>query len=86
MATRKKATPSADVQKATPAAGKRVKSFAEKKFEDHTIVDADNKVIGHIRVKPSGILWSPRSGKDWYRLSLEEFAEFIEREGTKQKK
>jgi len=67
-------------------AKRRVNSFAPKKFEDHTIVDADNKVVGHIRVKPSGILWSPRNGKVWYGLGLDDFASIIEREGKKQSK
>ena len=39
------------------------------KYEDHEIVDDQNKVVGHIRVKPSGILWSPKNGKDWYGIS-----------------
>ncbi len=85
MATTKKAPVEAGGEKRA-AAGKRVKSFAPRKFEDHTIVDAGNKVVGHIRVKPSGILWSPRSGKDWYGVGLEEFTRFIEQHGKKQKK
>lgn len=65
---------------------RRVKSFAPKKYEEHTLADADNKVVGHIRVKPSGILWSPKNGKDWYGLGLDDFAEIIERDGKKQSK
>jgi hypothetical protein len=63
-----------------------VNSFKPAKFEDHTIVDADNKVVGHVRVKPSGVLWSPKNGKDWYGVSLAEFAEFMENNGKKQTK
>jgi hypothetical protein len=86
MATTKKAAaPAAETAKKSPAT-RRVKSFAPKKFEEHTLVDADNRIVGHIRVKPSGILWSPKNGKDWYGLGLEEFAEIIERDGKKQKK
>ncbi|HEL3200038.1 TPA: hypothetical protein ACKP7X_003550 [Stenotrophomonas maltophilia] len=86
MATKKTAagTTAAPAKKA--AVKRRVKSFAPKKFEEHTLVDADNKVVGHIRVKPSGILWSPKNGKDWYGLGLDDFAEIIEREGKKQTK
>jgi len=61
-------------------------SFRPKKFEDHEIVDADKKVVGHIRVKPSSILWSPKNGHDWYGVSLEAFAKFAEATGKKQKK
>lgn len=62
-----------------------VNSFRSRKFEDHEIVDDSNKVVGHIRVKPSGILWSPKNGKDWYGLSLTDFATYIELNGKKQK-
>lgn len=63
-----------------------VNSFRPRKYEDHEIVDASNKVVGHIRVKPSGILWSPKNGKNWYGVSLTEFAAFIEEKGKKQSK
>jgi hypothetical protein len=49
-------------------------SFRPRKFEDHEIVDDKNKVVGHIRVKPSGILWSPKNGGGWYGVSLVDFA------------
>ncbi len=61
-------------------------SFLPKKYEDHVIVDGSNKVVGHVRVKPSGILWSPRNGKDWYGVSLSDFAAFMESTGRKQSK
>jgi hypothetical protein len=64
----------------------RVNSFAPKKYEEHTIVDADGKVVGHVRIKPSTILWSPKNGKDWYGVSLKEFGEFIVANGKKQTK
>lgn len=61
-------------------------SFHPRKFEDHVIVDADNKVVGHVRVKPSGLLWAPKNGKVWYGVSLKTFAEFCESTGKKQSK
>lgn len=61
-------------------------SFRPRKFEDHEIVDSKNKVVGHIRVKPSGLLWSPKNGKDWYGISLAKFADFVETNGRKQSK
>lgn len=63
-----------------------VNSFRPRKFEDHEIVDDANKVVGHVRVKPSGVLWSPKNGKDWYGVSLKDFAAFMEEHGKKQKK
>ena len=63
-----------------------VNSFRPRKYEDHEIVDSGNKVVGHIRVKPSGLLWSPKNGKDWYGISLAKFAEFVEKQGKKQSK
>jgi len=67
-------------------ATKRVNSFSPSKVADHTIVDADGRVVGHIRVKPSGVLWSLRDGKVWYGLSLEQFARFAKESGKKQNK
>lgn len=64
----------------------QVNSFEPRKFEDHTIVDSRGRRVGHVRVKPSGILWSPSSGHDWYRISLAKFNTFMTKNGTKQKK
>jgi hypothetical protein len=61
-------------------------SFRPRKFEDHEIVDPEGKVVGHVRVKPSGVLWSPKNGKGWYGVSLAEFAQFMEANGDKQSK
>lgn len=63
-----------------------VNSFRARKFEDHEIVDSESRVVGHVRVKPSSILWSPKNGKDWYGISLECFANFVEEHGKKQRK
>lgn len=63
-----------------------VNSFRPRKYEDHEIVDADGKVVGHIRVKPSSVLWSPKNGKDWYGVSLADFANFVQQNGKKQSK
>lgn len=84
MATKKTAAPKAPAKKA--ATPKRVNSFAPKKYEEHTLVDADNKIVGHVRVKPNNILWSPKNGKDWYGVSLSDFASFLETKGKKQSK
>ena len=63
-----------------------INSFRPRKYEDHEIVDDNNKVVGHIRVKPSGIHWSPKNGKDWYGITLSEFAAYMEANGRKKTK
>lgn len=61
-------------------------SFRPRKYEDHEIVDSNGYVVGHIRVKPSGVLWSPKGGKGYYGVPLATFAEFMETNGEKQSK
>ena len=63
-----------------------VNNFRPRKYEDHEIVDEDNNVVGHIRVKPSGILWAPSNSKRWYGVSLAQFAHWIESAGKRQDK
>jgi hypothetical protein len=63
-----------------------VNNFRPRKFEDFESVNGDGRVVGHVRVKPSGVLWAPVNSKVWYGLRLDRFAEYIEREGTVQKK
>jgi hypothetical protein len=63
-----------------------VNSFRAKKFEDFEIVDDNENVVGHIRVKPSGISWAPTNAKVWHGVSLAVFAKFMEKEGKNKKK
>jgi hypothetical protein len=63
-----------------------INSFRPRKFEDFEIVDAASEVVGHIRVKPSGILWAPKGAHVWHGLSLKRFAELVQEHGTRQKK
>jgi hypothetical protein len=63
-----------------------VNNFRPRKFEDHEIVDGDNKVVGHVRVKPSGVLWAPANSKVWYGVSITDFAAYMEEYGKQQKK
>ncbi|MFH0960846.1 MAG: hypothetical protein V1897_19345 [Pseudomonadota bacterium] len=63
-----------------------VNEFQPKKYEDFVIVDSESKIIGHIRVKPSGIHWAPKNGKIWYGVSLNDFATFMEEKGKKKSK
>ena len=61
-------------------------SFRPRKFEGHEIVGGDGKVVGHICVKPSGILWAPTNSQTWYWLPLKAFADYMEANGKKQEK
>ena len=63
-----------------------INNFRPRKFEDHEIVDAAGKVVGHIRVKPSGVLWAKANSKVWFGIKLKDFADFMEEYGTKQGK
>lgn len=63
-----------------------VNSFHPRKYEDHEIVDDQNRVVGHIRVKPSGVLWAPANSKVWYGVGLRKFSNWIEQAGKRQKK
>jgi hypothetical protein len=51
-------------------------SFRTPKFVDHIIEDDDRRVVGTIRVKPSGVAWAPADGKKWRRVTLEKFIQF----------
>jgi hypothetical protein len=63
-----------------------VNNFRPRKFEDFEIVDGANKVVGHVRVKPSGVLWAPANSKVWYGVSLPTFAAFMQDHGKQQEK
>jgi predicted hotdog family 3-hydroxylacyl-ACP dehydratase len=55
--------------------------FRRPKFVDHIIEDDDGNIVCTIRVKPSGISWTPADGKKWRRVSLGKFAEFMQENG-----
>lgn len=57
-------------------------SFRAPTSQDFTIVDDNDKVVGHIRVKPSGVAWCPVGKGKWRRLTLNQFAELAEKHGT----
>ena len=60
--------------------------FSGSASHDHVIVDGEGKMIGTLRVKPSGILWKPRNSQVYYRISLDEFAELAKKKGEKVKR
>lgn len=61
------------------------KRFSASQSQDFKIED-DNGTIGHIRVKPSGVLWKPSGSHNWYGLTLEKFGELAEKHGREQDK
>ncbi len=61
-------------------------SFKPQKFFDVEIVDSRGNKVGDIRIKPSGILWSPKGKHQYYGVNLEDFATFMEDRGKLQDK
>ena len=61
-------------------------NFKPEKFYDFEIVNEKSRVIGKIRVKPSGILWKSKGSHDWHGVDLESFATFMKDNGRKLKR
>ena len=57
-------------------------SFRGSKSQDFTIIDSDDLIVGHIRVKPSSVLWRGRNKHRWHRLLFNDFAAYAENNGT----
>ena len=55
-----------------------------KKHLDLVFLNASGNKIGELRIKPNRILWASRGQKGWHVVSLDSFAEFMEK-GKKQK-
>lgn len=67
---------------------KYVNSFRNPTRIDHRILGPDRKLIGTLRVKPSGVLWRPADVRKFYGVKLGEFIKWITTEpsGAKRKK
>lgn len=61
-------------------------SFRPSKFQDFKIVDDENRVVGHIRIKPNRVLWAPPDAKRWYGVPLSQFAKYMVENGKRQDK
>ncbi len=46
-------------------------------YEEHSIEDENGKLIGKIRIKPSGLLWKKVDGKKYHRVTLDDFIAWI---------
>lgn len=60
-----------------------INSFESQKLVDEKILDGNGKVVGVIRIKPSGVAWKPKGKGKFYTVSLTTFTEWITKEETK---
>jgi hypothetical protein len=60
--------------------------FEPAKFQQFTIINEQHETIGHVRLKPSGVLWAPKNAKKWFGVDLHAFAGYMEKEGKQQAK
>ncbi|KUR72344.1 hypothetical protein AQZ52_03505 [Novosphingobium fuchskuhlense] len=60
------------------------KEIRRSKSEDFEIIEEEGGKVGTVRIKPSGILWKPKGKHKWLGVSVEEFAEFAEKNGKEQ--
>jgi hypothetical protein len=65
---------------------KYLNSFKNPEYREEVIVAEDGSMIGTIRIKPSSILWKPKSAREFYAVSLEAFAAWITSTEAKAKK
>lgn len=65
---------------------KKMNSFSSSKYVEEIILDSDKRVIGTIRIKPSGILWKPSGKGSYLSVSLEVFHKWITDPNTRAKK
>ena len=52
-------------------------SFTTPTHIEETILDADDKVIGTIRIKPVSVLWKPKGQQKFFAVDLETFTKWI---------
>jgi hypothetical protein len=57
--------------------------FQRRSFEQHTILDGDGHVVGHLRIKPGAIWWKPAGIVWWYGVKLGRFAQYVKRVGVR---
>lgn len=51
--------------------------FGRPDYYDHVILDSQDKKVGMIRVKPTGILWKPAHEHSFFSVSLDTFTNWI---------
>jgi hypothetical protein len=57
--------------------------FAAPNYTEETIVNTNTReLIGKVRIKPSGILWKPKSQQKYYAVTLDQFDGWITNPAT----
>jgi hypothetical protein len=51
--------------------------FASPNFLEETILGQEGNKIGAIRIKPSSVLWKPKGERQFYSVTLDDFADWI---------
>ncbi len=55
--------------------------FRRTQFEQHTILDSHERVVGHVRLKPNAIWWKPAGASSWFGVDIRGFARYMEQRG-----
>jgi len=63
-----------------------VNSFRSPVYREEIIVDDEGRVLGTLRIKPSGILWKPANSPKFYSAPLDDFVAWITAPETKARK
>ena len=59
-----------------------VNKFVAPQNRTETILGPNGRVIGTIRIKPSGVLWKPSGAQSYHRVSLGDFIDWITNPNT----
>ncbi len=51
--------------------------FAFPDHQDFVIKDENGRIVGTLRVKPSGLSWKPKSSQQFYTVSLDQFNDWV---------
>lgn len=56
-------------------------TFVAPKAQEVTIQNDKGEVVGHIKIRPSNVLWRDAEGTQWYCLKLTGFIALAHEEG-----
>jgi hypothetical protein len=57
--------------------------FKRLKVQVLTILDAQKKEVGSVRIEPGEIAWRPAGGGHWYTLPMQDFGKLAVAHGVK---
>ena len=63
----------------------RAPEFEEVVIVEHNEDDDSTAIIGHLRVKPSSVMWKPTGAHKYHRVSLKKFTDWITSEDANAK-